>query len=64
MDTGINCFFQGYAIETPFERSPASSLGDSFVVVKIDFNTNSSIAAINFVLKVCSAVLLGKCLFL
>ncbi|KAG6429675.1 hypothetical protein SASPL_107727 [Salvia splendens] len=42
---------KGYAIETPFERSPASSLGDSFVEVKIDFNTNSSIAAINFVLK-------------
>ncbi|XP_042052904.1 alpha-amylase 3, chloroplastic-like isoform X2 [Salvia splendens] len=42
---------KGYAIETPFERSPASSLGDSFVEVKIDFNTNSSIAALNFVLK-------------
>ncbi|XP_057777113.1 alpha-amylase 3, chloroplastic isoform X2 [Salvia miltiorrhiza] len=40
-----------YAIETPFERSPASSVGDSFVEVKIDFDTNSSIAAINFVLK-------------
>ncbi|KAL8518790.1 hypothetical protein ACS0TY_009955 [Phlomoides rotata] len=40
-----------YAIETPFERLPASLEGDSFYEVKIDFNTNSSIAAINFVLK-------------
>lgn len=47
--------FQDYAIETSFERSPASSVDE----VKIAFDTNSSIAAINFVLKVCSAVLLG-----
>lgn len=52
--------FQDYAIETPLETSPASPVGgDSFSEVKIDFETNSSIAAINFVLKVCSVVLLG-----
>lgn len=51
--------FQDYAVETPFEKSPASSVGETLYEVKIDFNTSSSIAAINFVLKVCSAVLLG-----
>ncbi|KAI3467396.1 hypothetical protein Pfo_024059 [Paulownia fortunei] len=40
-----------YAIETPFERSPALLEGEGFYEVKIDFNTSSSIAAINFVLK-------------
>ncbi|KAL0364076.1 UNVERIFIED_CONTAM: Alpha-amylase 3, chloroplastic [Sesamum angustifolium] len=40
-----------YAIETPFGRSPTQSEGEVFYEVKIDFNTNSSIAAINFVLK-------------
>ncbi|KAL2484604.1 Alpha-amylase 3 [Abeliophyllum distichum] len=39
-----------YAIETPLEKSLASE-GESIYEVKIDFNTNSSIAAINFVLK-------------
>ncbi|CAI9779330.1 unnamed protein product [Fraxinus pennsylvanica] len=40
-----------YAIETPLEKSLASSEGESIYEVKIDFNTNSAIAAINFVLK-------------
>ncbi|CAA3022656.1 alpha-amylase 3, chloroplastic [Olea europaea subsp. europaea] len=40
-----------YAIETPLEKSLASSEGESIYEVNIDFNTNSSIAAINFVLK-------------
>ncbi|CAA2955276.1 alpha-amylase 3, chloroplastic [Olea europaea subsp. europaea] len=40
-----------YAIETPLEKSLASLEGESIYEVKIDFNTNSSIAAINFVLK-------------
>ncbi|KAK6139275.1 hypothetical protein DH2020_026980 [Rehmannia glutinosa] len=46
-----------YAIETPFERSPTSSEGEAFHEVKIDFNTSSSIAAINFVLKLSSSSL-------
>ncbi|CAI9761778.1 unnamed protein product [Fraxinus pennsylvanica] len=40
-----------YAIETPLEKLLASSEGEEIYKVKIDFNTNSSIAAINFVLK-------------
>ncbi|CAK9172203.1 unnamed protein product [Ilex paraguariensis] len=40
-----------YAIETPLEKSSTSLEGDTFHKVKIDFNTKSSIAAINFVLK-------------
>ncbi|CAI9761779.1 unnamed protein product [Fraxinus pennsylvanica] len=40
-----------YAIETPLEKLLASSEGEAIYKVKIDFNINSSIAAINFVLK-------------
>ncbi|KAM7487400.1 hypothetical protein LguiB_024884 [Lonicera macranthoides] len=40
-----------YAIETPLKKSSAALEGDMLHEVKIDFNTNSSIAAINFVLK-------------
>ncbi|XP_073269972.1 alpha-amylase 3, chloroplastic isoform X2 [Primulina huaijiensis] len=40
-----------YAIETPLEISSASTGGETFYEVKIDVNTNSSIEAINFVLK-------------
>ncbi|GJR50451.1 zf-CCHC domain-containing protein [Tanacetum coccineum] len=40
-----------YAIETPLTKSSTSTEADSVYEVKIDFNTKSSIAAINFVLK-------------
>ncbi|KAG8383112.1 hypothetical protein BUALT_Bualt05G0150900 [Buddleja alternifolia] len=40
-----------YAIETPLERTSASPEGEAFYEVMIDFDTKSSIAAINFVLK-------------
>ncbi|XP_059648884.1 alpha-amylase 3, chloroplastic isoform X2 [Cornus florida] len=40
-----------YAIETPLKKSSATPEGDTFQEVKIDFSTNSAIAAINFVLK-------------
>ncbi|GFP86154.1 alpha-amylase 3 chloroplastic [Phtheirospermum japonicum] len=40
-----------YAVETPFEKSPALLEGEPFYEANIDFNTRSSIAAINFVLK-------------
>ncbi|KAK4481620.1 hypothetical protein RD792_012524, partial [Penstemon davidsonii] len=40
-----------YAIETPFDTPSASLEGETFYQVKIEFNTNSSIGAINFVLK-------------
>ncbi|CDP00291.1 unnamed protein product [Coffea canephora] len=39
-----------YAIESPLEKSSTLE-GESFYEVKIDFNTNNSITAINFVLK-------------
>lgn len=47
----ILIIFQDYAIETPLEISSASTGGETFYEVKIDVNTSSSIAAINFVLK-------------
>ncbi|KAL6562547.1 hypothetical protein OROGR_003554 [Orobanche gracilis] len=40
-----------YAIETPFKKSPASLEREAFHEVNIDFDTSSSIAAINFVVK-------------
>ncbi|PWA70799.1 alpha-amylase-like 3 [Artemisia annua] len=40
-----------YAIETPLTKSSTSTEADSIYEVKIDFNTKSSIATINFVLK-------------
>ncbi|KAL7611278.1 hypothetical protein Lser_V15G11522 [Lactuca serriola] len=40
-----------YAIETPLTKSSTVTETDSIHEVKIDFNTKSSIAAINFVLK-------------
>ncbi|GKG07522.1 hypothetical protein Tco_0330491, partial [Tanacetum coccineum] len=40
------------AIETPLTKSSTSTEAHSVYEVKIDFNTKSSIAAINFVLKV------------
>ncbi|KAK3026635.1 hypothetical protein RJ639_040662 [Escallonia herrerae] len=40
-----------YAIETPLKKSSTALASDIFYEVKIDFNLNSSIAAINFVLK-------------
>ncbi|KAL6567729.1 Alpha-amylase A type-3 [Orobanche gracilis] len=40
-----------YAIETPLKKSPASSEQETFYEVNINFDTSSSIAAINFVLK-------------
>ncbi|XP_043704732.1 alpha-amylase 3, chloroplastic-like isoform X2 [Telopea speciosissima] len=40
-----------YAIETPLKNLPSTSEGKTFHEVQINFNTNSSIAAINFVLK-------------
>lgn len=49
-------YVQDYAIETPLKKSSTASDGDFFHQVKIEFNTNSSLAAINFVLKVCLSV--------
>ncbi|KAJ0667182.1 putative glycosidase [Helianthus annuus] len=40
-----------YAIETPMTKSSTTEEGDTVYQVKIAFNTKSSIAAINFVLK-------------
>lgn len=40
-----------YAIETPLTKSSTVTEADSIYEVKIDFNTKSSIATINFVLK-------------
>ncbi|KAA8529464.1 hypothetical protein F0562_033737 [Nyssa sinensis] len=40
-----------YAIETALKKSSATMEGDTFHKVEIDFNINSAIAAINFVLK-------------
>ncbi|KAH9609176.1 hypothetical protein KSS87_002402 [Heliosperma pusillum] len=40
-----------YAIETPLKKSTATEGEDSFQEVNINFNCNSKIAAINFVLK-------------
>ncbi|GAA0161991.1 amylase [Lithospermum erythrorhizon] len=40
-----------YAIETPLKRSSSVSNGKAFNEVKIVFNTNTSITALNFVLK-------------
>ncbi|XP_057949232.1 alpha-amylase 3, chloroplastic [Malania oleifera] len=40
-----------YAIETPLKKSSATVEGDTLYEVKIDFNPNSAITAINFVLK-------------
>ncbi|XP_058105304.1 alpha-amylase 3, chloroplastic [Magnolia sinica] len=40
-----------YAIETPLKKSPASLEGHLFYEVQIDFSSESSIAAIHFVLK-------------
>ncbi|EPS68543.1 plastid alpha-amylase, partial [Genlisea aurea] len=40
-----------YAIETPLEKQPASSDGETFYQLKIDSNAGCSIAAISFVLK-------------
>ncbi|KAF3431413.1 hypothetical protein FNV43_RR26144 [Rhamnella rubrinervis] len=40
-----------YAIETPLKKSPSSFGGQTFQEVKIDFDSKSAIAAINFVLK-------------
>ncbi|KAK2989764.1 hypothetical protein RJ640_012704 [Escallonia rubra] len=40
-----------YAIETPLKKSSTALGSDIFYEVKIDFNLNSSITAINFVLK-------------
>ncbi|KAK3022914.1 hypothetical protein RJ639_046458 [Escallonia herrerae] len=40
-----------YAIETPLKKSSMALGSDIFYEVKIDFNLNSSITAINFVLK-------------
>lgn len=40
-----------YAIETPLKKPSTTSDEGSFHQVKIEFNTNSSLAAINFVLK-------------
>lgn len=47
---------QDYAIETPLKKSSTASDEDLFHQVKIEFNTNTSLAAINFVLKVCLSV--------
>lgn len=41
--------YQDYAIETPLEKL---SEGDSFYEVTINLNLESSVAALNFVLKV------------
>ncbi|GJX74660.1 hypothetical protein Tco_0313255 [Tanacetum coccineum] len=41
-----------YEIETPLTKSSTLTEADSVYEVKIDFNTKSSVAAINFVLKV------------
>lgn len=48
---------QDYAIETPLKKPSTASDEDLFHQVKIEFNTNSSLAAINFVLKVCFQLL-------
>ncbi|KAK9276956.1 hypothetical protein L1049_006495 [Liquidambar formosana] len=40
-----------YAIETPLKKSSSASEEDTFHKLKIDFDRNSAIAAINFVLK-------------
>ncbi|XP_010256483.1 PREDICTED: alpha-amylase 3, chloroplastic-like [Nelumbo nucifera] len=40
-----------YAIETPLKKSSSTSEGETFHEAKIKFNCNSSIVAINFVLK-------------
>ncbi|XP_048318274.2 alpha-amylase 3, chloroplastic isoform X1 [Ziziphus jujuba] len=40
-----------YAIETPLRKSSSSFEGQTFQEVKIDFDSKSAIAAINFVLK-------------
>lgn len=50
--------FKDYAIETPFRRKSALLEGEEFYEVTIEVNTKSSIAAINFVLKVHAIVLL------
>nr|GEX49231.1 alpha-amylase 3, chloroplastic-like [Tanacetum cinerariifolium] len=42
---------KNYAIETLLTKSSPSTEAYSVYEVKIDFNTKSSIAAINFVLK-------------
>lgn len=41
--------YQDYAIETPLKKL---SEGDSFFEVTINLNLDSSVAALNFVLKV------------
>ncbi|KAG9140183.1 hypothetical protein Leryth_015799 [Lithospermum erythrorhizon] len=40
-----------YAVETPLEPSASESKGETFGEVTIGFKTNSSVSAINFVLK-------------
>ena len=55
MDLSFISYFssQDYAIETPLKKSSAVVEGDLYYELKIDFSTDTDIAAINFVLKVC-----------